>query len=182
MHSPEAESAPDKPKPATRIEGVIPFYGATDPELFAIERTSMDRAGRVIRFLDETLPEHSPVLDVGAGDGFTAEALTTPSRTVVALEPSAGMIRAERPLRWCRGKAQALPFADASFEGAYATWAYFFLGHHDISADGRRTVFPHGWQEKFSRLGQDARNAQTSDATGHGRDLAQWARPDVQIC
>ena len=134
MHSPETESAPDEPEAASTIERVIPFYGATDPELFAIERASMDRAGKVIRFLDETLPESGLVLDVGAGDGFTAEALTTPSRTVVALEPSAGMIRAERPLRWCRGKAQALPFADASFEGAYATWAYFFLGHHDISA------------------------------------------------
>ncbi len=134
LHSPEAKSARNKPKPASRIERVIPFYGATDPELFAIERASMDRAGKVIRFLDETLPESGLALDVGAGDGFTAEALTTPSRTVVALEPSAGMIRAERPLRWCRGKAQALPFADASFEGAYATWAYFFLGHHDISA------------------------------------------------
>lgn len=133
LRSPEAESSPDKPKPAIRTEGVIPFYGATDPELFAIERASMDRAGKVIRFLDETLPKSGLALDVGAGDGFTAEALTTPSRTVVALEPSGGMVRPERPLRWCRGKAQALPFADASFEGAYATWAYFFHGYHDVS-------------------------------------------------
>ncbi len=133
LHSPETESAPDEPEAASTIERVIPFYGATDPELFAIERTSMDRAGKVIRFLDETLPESGLALDVGAGDGFTAEALTTPSRTVVALEPAAGMIRAERPLYWCRGKAQALPFADASFQGAYATWAYFFHGYHDIS-------------------------------------------------
>ena len=94
----------------------------------------MDRSGKVIRLLDETLPDRGLVLDVGAGDGFTAKALTTPSRVVVALEPSAGMVRAERPLRWCRGKAQALPFTDAAFEGAYATWAYFFLGYHDISA------------------------------------------------
>ena len=133
LPSPEAESARNKPKPASRIEGLIPFYGATDPELFAIERTSMDRSGKVIRFLDETLPQSSLVLDVGAGDGFTAQALTTPSRTVVALEPSAGMVRAERPLPWCRGQAQALPFADASFQGAYATWAYFFHGYHDVS-------------------------------------------------
>ena len=164
LHSPEAESAPDKPKPATRIEGVIPFYGATDPELFAIERASMDRAGKVIRFLDETLPESGLVLDVGAGDGFTAEALTTPSRTVVALEPSAGMIRAERPLRWCRGKAQALPFADASFQGAYATWAYFFHGYHDISpglseirrvtkAGGAIVIVDNAGDDEFTALG-----------------------------
>ena len=133
LRSPETESAPGKPKPVSQIEGLIPFYGATDPDLFAIERASMDRAGKVIRFLDETLPQSGLALDVGAGNGFTAQALTTPSRTVVALEPSVGMVRPERPLPWCRGQAQALPFADASFDGAYATWAYFFPGYHDIS-------------------------------------------------
>ena len=133
LHSLETEPTPDKPKPANRNQGVIPFYGATDPELFAIERASMDRAGKVIRFLDETLPQSGFVLDIGAGDGFTAQALTAPPRTVVALEPSAGMVRPERPLPWYRGQAQALPFADASFGGAYATWAYFFHGYHDIS-------------------------------------------------
>ena len=143
---------------------MIPFYGATDPELFAIERAGMDRAGRVIRFLDETLPQSGLVLDVGAGDGFTAQALTTPSRTVVALEPSAGMVRAERPLRWCQGQAQALPFANASFQGAYATWAYFFHGYHDISpglseirrvtkAGGPIVIVDNAGDDEFTALG-----------------------------
>ena len=164
FRSPEGESAPDRPKPANRSEGVIPFYGATDPDLFAIERASMDRAGKVIRFLDVTLPQNGLVLDVGAGDGFTAQALTTPSRTVVALEPSAGMVRSERPLPWCRGQAQALPFADASFKGAYATWAYFFPGYHDISpglseirrvtiAGGPIVVVDNAGGDEFTSLG-----------------------------
>ena len=134
--------------------------------MFAIERTSMDRSGKVIRLLDETLPESGRVLDVGAGDGFTAKALTTPSRVVVALEPSAGMVRAERPLRWCRGKAQALPFTDAAFEGAYATWAYFFLGYHDISpglseirrvtkAGGPIVIVGNAGDDEFTELGGD---------------------------
>ena len=102
---------------------VIPFYGADDPAMFAIERAAMDRDGHVVRALDEVLPG-GRVLDVGAGNGFTAERLSA-SRRIVALEPSAGMI-GERELTWVRGDAEHLPFADASFDGAYATWAYFF--------------------------------------------------------
>jgi hypothetical protein len=51
---------------------VIPFYGADDPAMFAIERAAMDRDGLVVRALDGLLPR-GRVLDVGAGDGFTAE-------------------------------------------------------------------------------------------------------------
>jgi SAM-dependent methyltransferase len=102
---------------------VIPFYGTDDPAMFAIERGAMDRDGNVLRALDELLPG-GRVLDVGAGDGFTAERLGT-GRDVVALEPSAGMI-GSRPLTWVQGEAEHLPFADGSFDGAYATWAYFF--------------------------------------------------------
>jgi SAM-dependent methyltransferase len=102
---------------------VIPFYGADDPAMFAIERAAMDRDGHVVRALDDLLPL-GRVLDVGAGDGFTADRLST-GRHVVALEPNASMI-GERPLAWVRGDAEHLPFADVSFDGAYATWAYFF--------------------------------------------------------
>jgi len=69
---------------------VIPFYGADDPAMFTIERAAMDRDGLVEKALDEVLPG-GRVLDVGAGDGFTAERLSA-SRRIVALEPSAGMI------------------------------------------------------------------------------------------
>ncbi len=50
---------------------VIPFYGADDPDMFAIERRAMDRDGLVIAALDAALPG-GLVLDVGAGDGFSA--------------------------------------------------------------------------------------------------------------
>ena len=49
------------------------------------------------------------------------------------MESDSGMIRKERPLPWCRGRAEALPFADESFAAAYATWAYFLPEYHDIS-------------------------------------------------
>ena len=135
---------------------VIPFYGADDPATFAIERAAMDRDGLVIRALDEVLPS-GRVLDVGAGDGFTADRLGA-SRRIVALEPSAGMI-GERQLTWVRGDAEHLPFAEASFDGAYATWAYFFSRDWDPTpgiAELDRVVRRGGPLAIVDNLGGDA--------------------------
>ena len=112
---------------------VIPFYGANDPAMFAIERRCMDRDGTLIRRIDDLLPD-GLVLDVGAGDGFTAQQLTRPGRTVIALEPALGMIRRDRKLPWIRAGAPDLPIADNSMAGAYATWAYFFAGLTGVDA------------------------------------------------
>ena len=105
---------------------VIPFYGAEQPDIFAIERRAMDRAGLVTDALDVRLPRNGRVLDVGAGDGFTAERLTTTHRRVFPLEPAWGMIQTNRRLRWVQGEVERLPFADGSFDAGYATWPYFF--------------------------------------------------------
>lgn len=111
---------------------IIPFYGAENREMFAIERAAMDRPGKVISHLNESLPV-GLVLDVGAGDGFTADALASPERRIVGVEPAPGMVNPDRDLGYVRAGAESLPFADGSFEGAYATWAYFFPGYHDVS-------------------------------------------------
>ena len=85
----------------------------------------MDRDGAVLRRLDAILPS-GLVLDVGAGNGYTAERLVNGDRRVVPVEPASGMIRRDRCLPWVRGFAQELPFKPGSFDAAYATWAYFF--------------------------------------------------------
>ena len=36
---------------------IIPFYGGKHPDLFAIERAAMDRAGKVISHLMAALPD-----------------------------------------------------------------------------------------------------------------------------
>jgi len=136
---------------------VIPFYGADEPELFAIERRAMDRDGLVIEALHELLPA-GPVLDVGAGDGFTAERLGT-SRSIVALEPSADMLaRADLPAR-VQGEAEHLPFVERAFDGAYATWAYFFTRDWDPTrgiVELDRVVRPGGPLAIVDNLGGDA--------------------------
>ena len=82
---------------------VIPFYGSRSPRLFEIERRAMDRDGQVIDFLDRVLPA-GRVLDVGAGDGFTAERLSRADRVVVALEPDPGIVTGTRRLLWASGE------------------------------------------------------------------------------
>jgi len=152
---------------------VIPFYGADDPAMFAIERNAMDRDGLVVRALDDLLP-HGWVLDVGAGDGFTAERLGE-DRHIVALEPSAGMIGA-RSLAWVRGDAEHLPFADASFDGAYATWAYFFSRDWDPTPGIReldRVVRAGGPLAIVDNLGGDAFAAMAE--ADISADPAWWA-------
>jgi SAM-dependent methyltransferase len=103
---------------------VIPFYGAEDPDLFAIERAAMDRPGKVIAALERLLPD-GLVLDVGAGDGFTADRL---QRDVIALEPAAGMRRPGGAVTFVGAEAEHLPFGPDVFDAAYSTWAYFFTG------------------------------------------------------
>ncbi len=95
----------------------------------------MDRDGRVIEHLDRALPD-AFVLDVGAGNGFTAIRLSSTSRIVVALEPDPDMIDEGVPVLWAQGVAQRLPFRDDAFHGAYATWAFFFAGSRDDIDDG----------------------------------------------
>ena len=116
---------------------VIPFYGGENRRMFGIERRAMDRDGVVVRFLDDVLP-CGHVLDVGAGDGHTAEFLTRDGRIVMAMEPDGRMIDRSRDLIWARGVAQALPFHGATFDAAYATWAFFLSG--TSGADALRGV------------------------------------------
>lgn len=137
--------------------GVVPFYGATEPELFAIERAAMDRPQAVVAALDATLPG-GVVVDVGAGSGHTAARLTSDERTVVALEPAAGMIDTAIALPWLRGDAEHLPFADRSVDALYATWAYFFSRDFDAGPGLReawRVVRPGGVVAVVDNLGGD---------------------------
>jgi len=157
---------------------VIPFYGGGDRRMFAIERRAMDRDGRVVEFLDGALP-HARVLDVGAGDGHTAELLTRGGRTVAAMEPDGRMIDRSKNLTWVRGVAQEVPFHDDSFAGAYATWAFFLSGTSDeaITAGVReleRVVSPGGPLIIIDNAGGDEFTA-LADHSIVG-DGARWER------
>jgi len=107
------------------MNDVIPFYGTQDRKMFAIERSSMDRQGKVIDFLNKHLPP-GLILDVGAGDGYTAKRIK--NADVICLEPSAGMVNFSNNRLWAKGSAESIPFHDNYFDAVYATWAYFLPG------------------------------------------------------
>ncbi len=159
---------------------VIPFYGATDPGTFAIERQAMDRAGRVLAALDRRLPARGLVADVGAGDGFTAARLTGPGRRVLAVEPAAGMVRPNRDLPWVGADAEALPFANGALDAAYATWAYFLLEapwevapglaelHRVVRPGGPLLVVDNLGGDEFTALADRTISVTAEDWAAHG--------------
>ena len=161
---------------------IIDFYGAHDPAMFSLERKAMDPAGRVIDALDRRLPDRGLVLDVGAGDGFSAERLTTGSRRVVPMEPAVGMIRRERDFPWVRGDAELLPFRDGCFAGAYATWAYFFSREWDPTLgieELHRAVMPGGPLAIVDNLDGDDFSAMSEE---HYRsDPEFWGRNGFEL-
>lgn len=110
---------------------VIPFYGGENPALFEIERRCMDREGKVIAYLNEHLPG-GKVLDVGAGNGFTAQILNRSNRVVIPMEPDEKMVDDKKDLLWAKGVAQDIPFHANTFDAVYSTWAFFFDGIVDI--------------------------------------------------
>ena len=93
--------------------------------------------------ISEALGDASTVVNVGAGAGADEPA----DRDVVAVEPSAVMI-AQRPPEAApvvRAPAEALPFADGSFDGAIAVlsdhhWRDRAQGLRELRRVARRRV------------------------------------------
>jgi ubiquinone/menaquinone biosynthesis C-methylase UbiE len=74
------------------------------------------------------------VLDVGCGTGVHARAAARrvgPTGRVVGLDPNEGMLAvaadSTEPVHWRRGTAEALPFADASFDRVVSGFVLMFL-------------------------------------------------------
>ena len=147
----------------------------------------MDRPGSVIAALAKLLPERGRVLDIGAGDGYTARRIATEEREVIALEPARGMIRiAPRdPLVWVRGDAASLPFTDGSFDAAYATWAYFFSRNWDPTAglhEVHRVVHKGGPIVVVDNLGGDEFTALASvDISADRERWTTWGFDCIEI-
>ncbi len=90
---------------------------------------------RIAAAIDAALGDATTVLNVGAGTGSYEPA----HRQVTALEPSAEMIRQRPPgaVPVVQGHAEALPFADASFDAAMAVLT---VHHWSDKAKGLREL------------------------------------------
>jgi ubiquinone/menaquinone biosynthesis C-methylase UbiE len=113
----------------------------------------------------QSLQASAAVLDVGTGAGHLSFALAPLAARVVALDPSPGMLATVRQaaaarnltqIETCEASADALPFADASFDLVCSRYS----AHHwrDVPralAQLRRVVRPHGFILLIDLLGDE---------------------------
>jgi demethylmenaquinone methyltransferase/2-methoxy-6-polyprenyl-1,4-benzoquinol methylase len=103
--------------------GIAPQYGAVG----AVWSFGQDPRWRRLLVGEVAPPRGGIVLDVASGTGLVARALLRrrPDLRVVALDPSQEMLRAARPderVDRVRGRAEELPFPDASFDALTFTY------------------------------------------------------------
>jgi SAM-dependent methyltransferase len=125
-------------------------YDAIGRTYTATRRTEPRVAARIW----EALGAARTVVNVGAGTG----SYEPPDRDVTAVEPSAVMI-AQRPpgaAAAVQARAEALPFADASFDAAMAVltlhhWDDWRAGCAELRRVARERVVVFSWDPKFRR-------------------------------
>ena len=113
----------------------------------------------------QQLPVQAQVLDVGCGAGHLSFTLAPLAGTVVALDPSRGMLATVREaaalrglaqIQTCEGAADALPFAAASFDLVSTRYsAHHWLDLPRALAELRRVVKPGGLLLVIDLLGAD---------------------------
>lgn len=92
------------------------------------------------------------VLDIGAGTGHMSAWLAGRGYQVIAVEPSPAMRAQGRhqtddlPICWCGARAEALPFDQASFDGAFLFTTLEFVRDPVCALhEAMRVVRPEGW-------------------------------------
>ena len=154
------------------MKDYIPFYGSDHKSLFAIERYAMDADGHVLNFLNAHLP-NGKILDIGAGNGFTAKRLKTNARNIYCLEPSDTMPEIQRDDIWVKATAECLPFHNEYFDAVYSTWAYFMPGINKTAGlhEAIRVLSKHGKIIIIDNFGNDEFCALTDRAISTDMDF-----------
>jgi SAM-dependent methyltransferase len=121
-----------------QVSGYQDFFGPITTRLVCplLDAAAVDRGGRV--------------LDVASGPGYVAAAAAERGASVIGVDIAEGMISLARRLQpqldFRFGNAEALPFADASFDAVVANFVLLHLGRPEraaaefarvLDADGR---------------------------------------------
>lgn len=124
--------------------------------------------GRVTDLLEEQLlleligdPTGLDVLDAGCGDGMLMSSLAQRGARMVGLDSDPRMLRAaaERvdsrtgPMRFAHGRAEALPFADASFDRVVAVAVLCFVSDAERAIREMARVLRPGGRLVLGELG-----------------------------
>jgi trans-aconitate methyltransferase len=102
-------------------------------------------AGGVLEWLDAQPGEH--ILDLGCGDGQLTERLAASGAIVSAIDASAEMVAAarERGIAADQGKAESLPYPDASFDAVFSNAVLHWVrGQDEMMEQVRRVLRPGG--------------------------------------
>jgi SAM-dependent methyltransferase len=162
------------------------------------------RPGYPQELVDWLVGDAVDVVDVGAGTGKLTAALVGPGRSVVAVEPDAGMLdmlRSQVPeARALQGAAEALPLPDASADAIVLGQAWHWVDVPRASAEAARVLRPGGslglvwnvrdtsvdWVEALGRVFRGSAAERMIDADGvrvdppfgplERRDV-RWTRP-----
>lgn len=140
-----------------------------DPQAQAYLTSAVHASGPDLRAARERvrrcLAPTASVLDVGTGAGHLSFMLAPLAARVVALDPSPGMLGTVRQsaaarglaqIETCEGSADALPFADASFDLVCTRYsAHHWLDVPAAMAELRRVVRPGGFVLLIDLLGED---------------------------
>ena len=111
---------------------------------------SLGQDPRWRRFLVSRVPPGSEVLDVATGTGAVARLLLERGCTVTGLDQSPGMLAVARPrlgdrARFVEGRAESLPFPDASFDALTVTYLLRYVDEPgEVLRELARVVRPGG--------------------------------------
>jgi len=116
-------------------------------------------AAEIAKLLNVTFPE--PVLDIGCGTGNYTIAVADRHVVTIGLDQSTLMLRRARVkeprLEWVAGDAEALPFADGSFAGAFCTMTLHHLRDFDaVFSEIARILKPGGRFVAFTAFPEQA--------------------------
>src|SRR5438105_6136227 len=109
-----------------RYDGVAEWYEGFRPELTPDELEALDRLlGR----------GGGRCLDVGCGTGLATAAVAKLGWSAVGIDLSEDMLEAARGrgLEVAQGSADALPFADESFDAAVSVWTHIDLDDFSLA-------------------------------------------------
>ena len=92
---------------------------------------------QILPLAEELLKGRLRVVDIGAGEGQVARRLTDCVGEVVGREPTVAQLaeaqrRGGRPI-WTQGRAEGLPFAEDSFDGAVGCLVFEHILEFDVA-------------------------------------------------
>jgi ubiquinone/menaquinone biosynthesis C-methylase UbiE len=142
-----------------RPKSTSPVYDRIGVGYDRTRRADPNLAAEIARLLRAQHPD--PVLDIGCGTGNYTIAVADRNVMAIGLDQSTLMLRRARAkeprIDWVAGQAEALPFADGAFAGAFCTMTLHHLNDFEVVfAEIARVLRPGGRFVAFTAFPEQA--------------------------